>query len=87
MSRLTERELEVLALLAEGRSNTGIAQLLVVSPRTVENHVANIFRALTLDDTETGNRRVQATLAYLLNGTTPPGTAAKQARHRRRSED
>lgn len=66
LSRLTERELEVLGLLAEGRSNVGIAQKLVVSPRTVENHVAAIFRALGLDDTSTGNRRVQATLAYLV---------------------
>jgi DNA-binding NarL/FixJ family response regulator len=72
MSRLTERELEVLALLAEGRSNVGIAQNLVVSPRTVENHVANIFRALDLSDAETDNRRVQATLAYLVHGTSPP---------------
>ena len=65
MSRLTERELEVLALLAEGRSNAGIADILVLSPRTVENHVASIFRALDLDEDQTGNRRVQATLAYL----------------------
>jgi DNA-binding NarL/FixJ family response regulator len=75
MSRLTERELEVLALLAEGRSNVGIAQNLVVSPRTVENHVANIFRALDLSDAETDNRRVQATLAYLIHGTSPPPPA------------
>ena len=60
MSRLTERELEVLALLAEGRSNVGIAQDLVVSPRTVENHVASIFRALDLSDVDTDNRRVKA---------------------------
>ena len=72
LSRLTERELEVLALLAEGRSNVGIAQSLVVSPRTVENHVAAIFRALDLSDAETDNRRVQATLAYLVQGSTPP---------------
>jgi DNA-binding NarL/FixJ family response regulator len=65
MSRLTERELEVLALLAEGRSNAGIAEVLVLSPRTVENHVASIFRALDLAEDETDNRRVKATLAYL----------------------
>lgn len=81
MSRLTERELEVLALLAEGRSNVGIAQNLVVSPRTVENHVANIFRALDLSDAETDNRRVQATLAYLVHGTSPPPPGQRRNLH------
>jgi DNA-binding NarL/FixJ family response regulator len=83
MSRLTERELEVLALLAEGRSNVGIAQNLVVSPRTVENHVANIFRALDLSDAETDNRRVQATLAYLVHGTSPPPPGQRRNLHAR----
>jgi DNA-binding NarL/FixJ family response regulator len=83
MSRLTERELEVLALLAEGRSNVGIAQNLVVSPRTVENHVANIFRVLDLSDAETDNRRVQATLAYLVHGTSPPPPGQRRNLHAR----
>ncbi len=62
---LTPRELEVLALMAEGRSNAGIAELLVVTVGAVEKHVARIFTKLDLPQTDTDNRRVLAVLAYL----------------------
>jgi DNA-binding NarL/FixJ family response regulator len=62
---LTEREIDVLSLLAEGRSNTGIAQELQLSVKTVETHIASIFRALRLQVTENDNRRVKAALTYL----------------------
>jgi serine/threonine-protein kinase len=62
---LTEREREVLALIAEGRSNQGIAQVLVLSPKTVEAHVGRILSKLGLDDTPDYHRRVLAVLAFL----------------------
>lgn len=65
LQRLTAREQEVLALLAEGRSNSGIADQLVLSPKTVETHIAAIFRAFDLEPHGAENRRVRAALAYL----------------------
>ena len=62
---LTEREREVLALIAEGRSNQGIAQVLVLSPKTVEAHVGRILSKLGLADTPDYHRRVLAVLAFL----------------------
>jgi DNA-binding NarL/FixJ family response regulator len=62
---LTGREREVLALMAEGRSNAGIAAELVVSPGAVEKHVAAIFGKLGLPPAGTDNRRVLAVLRYL----------------------
>jgi DNA-binding NarL/FixJ family response regulator len=62
---LTGREREVLALIAEGRSNQGIAQTLVLSPKTVEAHVGRILSKLGLDDTPDYHRRVLAVLAFL----------------------
>jgi len=65
MRELTEREREVLALMAEGRSNTNISRTLVVSDGTVEKHIGNIFTKLMLPPDDTQHRRVLAVLAYL----------------------
>jgi DNA-binding NarL/FixJ family response regulator len=65
---LTPREHEVLALMAEGRSNAAIADAFVVSEGTVEKHVANIFTKLGLPASHSDNRRVLAVLRYLRAG-------------------
>jgi serine/threonine-protein kinase len=65
MDELTQREREVLGLIAEGRSNGGIASFLVLSPKTVEAHVGRIFSKLGLDETPDRHRRVLAVLAFL----------------------
>jgi DNA-binding NarL/FixJ family response regulator len=65
IDQLTPREREVLALMAEGRSNQGIADELVVSLPAVERHVTNIFMKLDLSQTPTDHRRVLAVLRYL----------------------
>jgi len=62
---LTAREREVLALMAEGRTNIGIAKRLFLSERTVEAHVANILIKLDLANSDEDNRRVLAVVAYL----------------------
>jgi DNA-binding NarL/FixJ family response regulator len=63
--RLSEREREVLGLMAEGRSNQAIAEQLWMSPKTVETHVSNIFVKLELLPTPEDHRRVLAVLAFL----------------------
>jgi DNA-binding NarL/FixJ family response regulator len=65
LSRLTAREREVLELMAEGRSNTAIAESLVVTPGAVEKHITNIFAKLDLPACHDDHRRVLAVLAYL----------------------
>ena len=65
LDELTPRERQVLALMAEGRSNAGIAAELVVSGGAVEKHVASIFGKLALPPDESDNRRVLAVLQYL----------------------
>jgi DNA-binding NarL/FixJ family response regulator len=65
LERLTEREREILALVAQGRSNAGIAETLFLSVKTVEAHVAAVFRSLDLHEDAADNRRVKAALAYL----------------------
>ncbi|HEY5987996.1 MAG TPA: response regulator transcription factor [Streptosporangiaceae bacterium] len=65
MARLTGREREVLALMAEGRSNSAIAQRLFVTEKAVSKHSTSIFAKLGLASSDDDNRRVLAVLAYL----------------------
>src|SRR3954454_7846944 len=65
LAALSPRELEVLALMAEGRSNLGIAQGLWVTEGTVEKHVRSILGKLNLPEESTDHRRVLAVVAYL----------------------
>jgi DNA-binding NarL/FixJ family response regulator len=65
LRRLTPREREVLALMAEGRTNAGIATRLVVTEKAVSKHINNIFNKLDLYPGGDDNRRVLAVLAYL----------------------
>ena len=65
LERLSPREREVLALMAEGRSNAGIARRLWVTEGTVEKHIHSILAKLRLTETEDDHRRVLAALTYL----------------------
>jgi DNA-binding NarL/FixJ family response regulator len=68
LATLTLREREVLALMAEGRTNAAIARALVVTPGAVEKHVSNIFAKLDLPITPDDHRRVLAVLTFLHAG-------------------
>jgi DNA-binding NarL/FixJ family response regulator len=68
LAELSPREREVLALMAEGRSNAGIAQRLFVTEGTVEKHVHSILAKLGLPDTHEDHRRVLAVIAFLESG-------------------
>lgn len=72
VSTLSDREHDVLALMAEGLSNAAIAERLVVSGKTVESHIANIFTRLELHDEPGGHRRVLAVLLALQHPGTSP---------------
>jgi DNA-binding NarL/FixJ family response regulator len=65
LGQLTGREREVLAQIAEGKSNQGIADALVVTTAAVEKHVTSIFQKLGIESTPTGHRRVLAALTYV----------------------
>jgi DNA-binding NarL/FixJ family response regulator len=65
LATLTTRERDVLGLMAEGRSNSAIAGMLVISERAVEKHISNIFSKLGLPPSDADHRRVLAVLAYL----------------------
>jgi DNA-binding NarL/FixJ family response regulator len=65
VDRLSPREREVLTAMAEGKSNHGIAEALVVTDAAIEKHVTSIFHKLGLDPTPTEHRRVHAVLTYL----------------------
>ncbi|MFZ1382370.1 MAG: response regulator transcription factor [Scrofimicrobium sp.] len=84
MQRLTPRERSVLALMAEGRSNQAIAVELFLSEASIEKHITSIFQKLELEQDDSGNRRVLATLAHLENtsgqsATSPADTTARKA--------
>ena len=79
IDELTPREREILALIAEGRSNEGICRTLWLSPKTVETHIRGAFAKLGIKGAPEDNRRVLAVLAYLrsLSDTRPGTTAAR----------
>ena len=68
LDTLNERETDVLRLMAEGRSNLGIARALFLSVRTIEAHVTSVFTKLGLTSNDLENNRVRAVLAYLRLG-------------------
>lgn len=70
LDRLTEREREVLAIMATGASNAAIADQLFISPRSVEKHISSIFTKLDLEPSDETHRRVQAVLLHLGDGQT-----------------
>jgi DNA-binding NarL/FixJ family response regulator len=74
VASLSERERDILRLMAEGRSNSRISQQLFISTKTVETHVAAVFTKLGLRPTSDDNRRVLAVLSWLrANKASPPG--------------
>ncbi len=74
LAALSPREHDVLALMAEGKSNQGIAHDLVLSQAAIEKHITSIMRKLAISPARAGNRRVLAVLAYLHNNRTSQGT-------------
>jgi len=72
LARLSSRELDVLRLMAEGLTNTGIANRLFLSARTVEAHVSNLMTKLNLPDSDQRHRRVLAVLSYIRANRQPP---------------
>jgi DNA-binding NarL/FixJ family response regulator len=76
LNGLSARELEVLHLLAQGLTDRGICDRLVLSPRTVASHIRHIFTKLAIPGSDHDNRRVHAVLVYLNDITTPPGRKA-----------
>ncbi|MEH3089975.1 MAG: response regulator transcription factor [Microbacterium arborescens] len=76
LSRLTERERTVLALIAEGRSNQAIAAAMFLSEASVEKYITSLFQKLDLEQDEHGNRRVLAALVHLEHGGPQPQNGA-----------
>ena len=81
LERLSTREQEVLRLMAEGLSDKGIAERLVVSPHTVGTHVQHIFQKLLLPDATSDNRRVLAALTWLQQYDAGTGVGDHSAGH------
>jgi DNA-binding NarL/FixJ family response regulator len=75
LAALTARERQVLALIAEGRTDRGIREALWLSQKTVEAHVRSIFRKLDLPSTPSDNRRVHAVLAFMRHASTQASEA------------
>lgn len=80
LAELTPRELEVLGEIAQGKSNTAIAESLVLSKRAVEKHIHSIFFKLDLSESENISRRVKAALLFLYDGATDGGEGPFAAR-------
>ena len=80
LAELTPRELEVLGEIAQGKSNTAIAESLVLSKRAVEKHIHSIFFKLGLSEAENVSRRVKAALLFLYDGATDGGEGPFAAR-------
>jgi DNA-binding NarL/FixJ family response regulator len=72
LAELTPREGEVLAEIAQGKSNTAIAESLVLTKRAVEKHINSIFLKLNLSEAEDVSKRVKAALVFLTAGSHPP---------------
>lgn len=75
LSRLTSREQEILELVAQGRSNKSIADVLGITPKTIEGAISVIFSKLGLEEDSRDNRRVLAVLAYLDGGSRSDATS------------
>jgi DNA-binding NarL/FixJ family response regulator len=71
LAGLSDREREILSLMAEGLTNTGIAKRLVLSERTVEAHVRHVLLKLSIPQSEDGHRRVLAVIAHLSAARSP----------------
>lgn len=82
IASLTQREQEVLALMAQGSTNNAIAESLFVSEGTVEKHIRGIFMKLGLENAESVHRRVLAVLTYLRLGEGVPGQAGQAGQAR-----
>ena len=72
LAELTRRETEVLAEIAQGKSNTAIAESLVLTKRAVEKHINSIFLKLNLSEAEDVSKRVKAALVFLTEANAPP---------------
>jgi DNA-binding NarL/FixJ family response regulator len=72
---LSERELDVLEQMAQGRSNAGIAERLFLTQKTVEGYVGSIFSKLSLEPASQDHRRVLAVLSYLRSGVSGQNSA------------
>jgi len=75
LAHLTEREREVLSLMAEGKNNAAIAKSLYLTDRAIEKHINSLFHKLGLSEEPDVHRRVMAVLTFLREGGSPPGGA------------